>query len=650
MTIGDRTIAGLPTSTAAFVGQFSRGPLETPIDCSSLADLDRDFGGSSGNDRTGDAIRQFFANGGRRALVVRVAGADDVVAPAPAEVTLQCSEGHAVLRAFAGRRVQGESLADPGSWGNSIRLEVDHATADSSLFNLVVSEVLVGAGGQVVLRSETFENVSIDPANAADGVEAVNEGSRLVQIEPVDPPCSHRPAQTGTSGAPVQAGVTLDSTAVLAVDAGKGPVSVNLADLDRAGVSFADDPEAIRSALERAIRAAGREMAVPDPLLTEASVTLQSETTGAQRLRVTAGGEDQADFDPEAVLVIADTVGITAAALGLVSPAAVENVQRYSLGAGTRGRQQGAVAGNDGLIPDAATLMGDTDRQTGMYALRKADPFNILCIPAAAGDHLSNEDSAAVYAAAESFCEAERAFLILDVPDLIDDSGELQDWVERSGLRHRNAAIYFPRLMIRDQAGGNLRTVGPSGTMAGVYARIDESRGVWKAPAGLEATLWEVEGLERELTESEGGEINRAGINALRRFSIPGLVAWGARTLEGVDALGSEWKYVPVRRLALFLEASIARGTRWVVFESNDEQTWSQVRIKVAEFMHLQFTRGAFRGSTSREAYFVKCDGESTTQSDVQNGVLNILVGFAPLKPAEFVIIRIQQMTRRVCP
>jgi len=191
------------------------------------------------------------------------------------------------------------------------------------------------------------------------------------------------------------------------------------------------------------------------------------------------------------------------------------------------------------------------------------------------------------------------------------------------------------------------RLCPPSGTVAGVYARTDSTRGVWKAPAGIEGALLGVRGLERNLTDAENGTLNALGVNCLRTFATSGPVAWGARTLRGSDDLGDECKYVPVRRLALYLEASLTRGLEWVVLESNDEPLWVQIRLNVGAFMNDLFRRGAFQGNTPRDAYLVKCDGETTTQGDKNNGIVNILAGFAPLQPAEFVILKIQLRSRR---
>ncbi|HXU59152.1 MAG TPA: phage tail sheath C-terminal domain-containing protein, partial [Verrucomicrobiae bacterium] len=150
------------------------------------------------------------------------------------------------------------------------------------------------------------------------------------------------------------------------------------------------------------------------------------------------------------------------------------------------------------------------------------------------------------------------------------------------------------------------------------------------------------------LTDGENGQLNPLGLNCLRSFPVAGNLVWGARTLVGADLLASEWKYLPVRRTALFLEESLYRGTQWVVFEPNDEPLWAQIRLNIGAFMQNLFRQGAFQGRSPREAYIVKCDRETTTQNDINLGIVNILVGFAPLKPAEFVVIRIQQMAGQV--
>ena len=237
--------------------------------------------------------------------------------------------------------------------------------------------------------------------------------------------------------------------------------------------------------------------------------------------------------------------------------------------------------------------------------------------------------------------------VIVDIPDDVKTVSEMRDWItDNATLRNRNAAVYFPRIMVADPLDAyRLKACSASGTLAGVYSRTDINRGVWKAPAGVEAKLHGVQALEYKVTDGEQSILNPLGVNALRTLARFGNVSWGSRTLDGSDQRGSEWKYVSVRRTALFIEESLDRGTKWAVFEPNDEPLWAQIRLNVGTFMHSLFQKGAFQGTTASQAYFVKCDRETTTQGDINRGIVNIQVGFAPLKPAEFVIIRIQQKT-----
>src|SRR5213076_1291245 len=197
-----------------------------------------------------------------------------------------------------------------------------------------------------------------------------------------------------------------------------------------------------------------------------------------------------------------------------------------------------------------------------------------------------------------------------------------------------------------DEAGLRKPT-GAAGAVAGLFARTDNTRGVWKAPAGTEADLRGVIGLEKLFSDSENGTLNPHAINTLRVFPN-GIVNWGARTMDGDDSFPSEYKYIPIRRLALFIEESLYRGLKWVVFEPNDEPLWAQIRLNVGAFMQQLFRQGAFQGQVPKDAYFVKCDSSTTTQNDRNLGIVNIIVGFAPLKPAEFVVIKLQQMAGQI--
>jgi hypothetical protein len=299
---------------------------------------------------------------------------------------------------------------------------------------------------------------------------------------------------------------------------------------------------------------------------------------------------------------------------------------------------------------DAAAYQGSVANKTGLFALEQADLFNLLCIPP---DTRGGTTSQAVYQTALAYCVDRRAMLIVDSPDDWSSASEARDGLDGdiglTGIAARNAALYFPRVVQADPLlNGQLDTFVPCGIVAGVMARTDAQRGVWKAPAGIDAALRGTQGLSDKMTDAENGQINPVGINSLRSFPIIGRVVWGARTLRGADQLADEYKYIPVRRLALFIEESLFRGTKWVVFEPNDEPLWSQIRLNIGAFMQNLFRQGAFQGSTPRDAYFVKVDRETTTQNDINLGIVNIVVGFAPLKPAEFVVIKIQQMAGQI--
>ena len=302
----------------------------------------------------------------------------------------------------------------------------------------------------------------------------------------------------------------------------------------------------------------------------------------------------------------------------------------------------------------AADFIGDENTKTGIYALKKTDLFNLLCIPP---DTRNGSIDPAVYQKAVKLCVDRRAFMIVDSPAAWGANPDTAVSAAVAGLptlglsgdTARNAAIYFPRVIEGDpMRNDQLDTFVPCGLIAGIMARTDTQRGVWKAPAGLDAALNGIQGLDVNLNDDENGTLNQLGINCLRSFGIAGRVVWGARTLRGADQLADEYKYVPVRRLALFIEESLFRGTKWVVFEPNDEPLWAQIRLNVGAFMHNLFRQGAFQGQTPKDAYFVKCDKETTTQNDINLGIVNIIVGFAPLKPAEFVIIKIQQIAGQI--
>lgn len=307
--------------------------------------------------------------------------------------------------------------------------------------------------------------------------------------------------------------------------------------------------------------------------------------------------------------------------------------------------------GDNGNNIDDNDIAGNEADKTGYFALERWEKeFNLFVVPPLTR---TKEVSAETLGKINQYCAQRRAMLLIDATSDWTSVASAADGIEtiRSSFSiKKNAAIFFPQLKMPDPMREN-RTAAfpPSGAIAGICARTDATRGVWKSPAGIEATFSGVSEFSVKMSDAENGRLNILGINCLR--NLPGgigNVVWGSRTLDGADRLASEWKYLAVRRMALFLEESLYQGTQWVVFEPNDEPLWSQIRLNIGAFMHGLFRQGAFQGRSPREAYFVRCDKTTTTQNDINRGIVNIEVGFAPLKPAEFVIIKFSQIAGEI--
>lgn len=633
---GVRTIVGVATSIAAFVDNFPRGPLNEATQIFSFADFERQFGGLDITSEASYGIQQFFLNGGSEAFVVRVTSATASNAAASAAIALKDGVGgNVVLTATA---------KSPGSWGNDLRLDVDYGATDpAKLFNLIVTEIQTVNGQTQVVARESFLNLVIDSTQPNDAAAVVNAGSQLITLSAANPQ-ANRPAQTGTASAASPDLTKLTTTATMDVSLNGTGIGTT-GTLASVPATYAAAAAALQG-LIRGIKKSGQ------AVLPNATVSVVGSASTAAYLVAKAGSGTPGDY-----LTFNDGGTGLATLLGL-NAAARQNVQQYALGGAAVQAQAlpsgGQKTGSDGSWDPAADpagvaagLIGDSNAKTGIYALLDVDLFNLLSIPATT--YLPDTNAAAVAADAIALCQSRRAFYLLDVPQGSggrDTPPAIMNWLDASAtLRSRNAAIFFPRIDVADPLNGfRLRASAPSGTMAGVFARIDGTRGVWKAPAGTEATLAGVQKLEYKLTDPENGVLNPLAINCLRNFPVYGPVGWGARTLMGADQIADDYKYIPVRRLALFIEESLYRGTQWVVFEPNDEPLWAQIRLNVGAFMHNLFRQGAFQGQTPQDAYFVKCSKETTTQNDINLGIVNIIVGFAPLKPAEFVVIQIQQI------
>jgi phage tail sheath protein FI len=547
--------------------------------------------------------------------------------------------------------LSGPHTADPTIPANpSLQVTIDTAPP-------VVVNLTIPSGSRPLNAIATnLQNVFTDPTLAGTVVQVVED--RLL-ITPSDPSTQISIADNGAnttatdlkltsaSGAAQVRGLlsgqhsaepTIPASPAVRVTIGTTGRDAELAFPGAATLPGPQPLTAVAPALQAGIRTG------PGTTFTQATVQIVG-----QRLLVVPGGTD-----PSTQVAFTNAGSSNLADVLLLTTGATVNLQEYRLGGGLvqRTAQLGGGAGSNGFPPDGTALIGDLAGKNGIFALEDADLFNLLCLPRVSmvdvEGGLSQTEAGAVLAVAQSYCEKRRAFLLVDTPVGVDELPEILARLPKV-QRHRNAALFYPRIKIPDPLDDfRLRSVGASGTLAGLFARIDGTRGVWKAPAGTEASLRNVVELDHLLTDGENGVLNPLGVNCLRVFPIFGPISWGARTLEGADQQASEWKYIPVRRLALFIEESLYRGTTFAVFEPNDEPLWAQLRLNVGAFMSNLYRKGAFQGSTPNEAFLVKVDAETTTQNDIDLGIVNILVGFRPLKPAEFVFLNIQQLAGQV--
>jgi hypothetical protein len=649
------TIAGVATSIAAFVGFTARGIDNRAQAIFSFSDFERLYGGLASNSEVSYAVQQFFQNGGTQAYVVRTPMHYPATpTPVPyAEVSI--SAGEVTFTALSsGVWANGKLLVDIDVLG----LDLSTATGDPLAFNLTVIDLM----GQT---TEYFPSVTLDSTRQNFVTSVINDpdnGSQLISVSTTLPVTPTALITTGILSTPLTITGAGSVDSALGGGTSTANADCNLV-LTIPHVSATPTikvigngnpiPQTVTGLASQLQTALNNWLMVNVPL---ASVTCTAEPSGG------AGGTGIAvrasiPNQPDVVIGFSTpTSGHDASvALGF-NPAGHTNVAHYALGGATVNPLPGITCTQATLpsgLPQSNELIGDPLAFSGIYALTKVDLFNLLCIPEAAralpGDPNAadpNINATEIYSAAIALCVQRRAMLLIDPPPNVNTVSGAVDWKSNGiGIVNQNGAAFFPRLRLADALNnGKLRTFAPSGVVAGVYAAIDANRGVWKAPAGIEATLNGVQSMTYNLSDQENGALNPLGLNCFRTFPLYGPVLWGARTLVGADAMANQWKYVPVRRTALYLEESLYRGLKWVVFEPNDEPLWAAIRLNVEAFMDSLFKKGAFQGTTASQAYFVKCDSETTTQTDIDAGIVNILVGFAPLKPAEFVVIQIEQL------
>jgi phage tail sheath protein FI len=632
---GVSAISGVATSNTAFVGVFGRGPVNVATRITSFGEFERIFGGLSAFSETSYAVRNYYLNGGSVAFIVRVTAG----ATAAAQVTVPGNPGLVMNAAFEGAR------------GNDLRVGIAHAGPGSLTFDLLVREYNAGA----VVNTQELPGLSIAAANAAYlGVEIA--GNPLIQLgshtdgdlpnatvltaggapattmaQLLAAPQGDLAPMTGGSAAPARASATLAGGAGLQLAAGSQGTWGNAL---RVGIAHAGNGTSFDMLV--------REYHGTEVIREEAFTGLSTNATQPRYVQTVMAAES------ELITVLAHVDGDLPARTGTsgdinaLMSAPLGNLTDFANG------NDGTVPGNTDDWRDALTaaIGGSEANQTGIFALDTIVPdlFNLLCLPdLCVLDHSRMATAAAVYQAAHAYCARNFAFLLVDVPEGTTRA-TIEAWrAALGGTVRRNAVLYYPKMRGPDPLNPAVdRVMCTSGAVAGIYARTDASRGVWKAPAGTAAGLAGGRPID-VMTNLQQGPLNTQGINALRTFPVYNSVIWGARTLDGADALASEWRYIPVRRLALYIEDSLQRGLQWVVFEPNDEALWASVRLNLTAFMSGLHRQGAFQGASARDAFLVKCDSQTTTQADINLGILNIYVGFAPVRPAEFVVLRIQQ-------
>ncbi len=622
---GVRTITGVSTSVTAFAGLAKTGDVNVATRVLSFADYERSFGSLVSYSEMSYAVRQFFLNGGSEAWIIRLISQGTT----PDTVTLQDTE------ATPKNLLQIDSVKR-GESDRAIQVLVD-ATSPNAFKLTFISTAKNNPADKIV---ETFPNLTMvnpPPSPGLGYVETtVNGTSQIATVKDlVHSSTALLPVQTVDQGSltsgTIQASDITDLPSAesnslrISLD-GSSLDTINLGNTAASGSNVAAKLGVIATRIRTAVRA----LKPANPAYQNFTCTVE----GGNTLKLTSGTLGTGS----SVTVRATLEHSIATALHLLDEATITTPNTFLL--------QGGAGALFTAGEEYNRFIADRAKREGIYALESVDLFNLLCLPGIT--------DVGVLADAAAYCQERLAFLIVDAPHnatppVLGPNDMYKDIVDTTAgniiPKTTYAAIYYPWIMVSDPLNpGSLRTCAPGGTIAGVYARIDSARGVWKAPAGTEASLVGVQGLEYLLTDAENGILNPQGVNCLRVFPAYGPVSWGSRTLLGSDVAGDPYKYIPIRRLALYIEESLFRGTKWVVFEPNDEPLWAQIRLNVGAFMHNLFRQGAFQGTTPRQAYFVKCDSETTTQNDRDLGIVNIVVGFAPLKPAEFVIIQIQQI------
>jgi len=659
-----RSIIGVGTSITAFIGRAIKGPTNKATTIHSYADYTRIFGGLWKKSNMSYAVYQYFQNGGVDAIIVRVTNNAK-----PATFTLK-SEAltniKTIIDALKTVNTNFPAAQDKAAKELAVKPVVTFIKDNAGglrkaekLIDKIVDESIRGDVKKLVQSEvyDAFEDVLVDavkaikdlPADSANKVTGAIIGTTGNKFKKIDKEIASNTDDILSK---------LSDDAALWVAANKDKVKGIIKDVVTELITEAVTEIKI-SKIKFKVANEGIWGEKLDIEISDADKAKIKEDGDSTYFDLTVYQKGASDDDPKSLLETFRNVSLDKESPRFISKLLAKGVSTYiemnyedkdlpdKLPYGKLTVVLDDNSASDGDELDGGEVEGNDEGKTGMYALKDADLFNLLCIPAYNKAEDKRKD--AVYPAALAFCNARRAILIVDPPATEPNPWKSADDVLENFsayiAKDKNGAIFFPRIKAPDPLEEyRLKEFDPCGVVAGVIARTDAQRGVWKAPAGIEAVLAGVPDLAVRLTNEQNGMLNPKGVNCLRILPDVGRVIWGSRTLRGADGLADQWKYLSVRRTALYIEETLFRGTQWVVFEPNDERLWAQIRLNIKAFMHSLFVKGAFQGTDPNKAYLVKCDSETTTQTDIDAGIVNILVGFAPLKPAEFVVLKIQQL------
>jgi len=617
---GSKPIEGVGTSTAAFVGYTEKGPVADPTLIFKWDTYDQDFGGiidtgiEAAGDPMGYALYNFFLNGGTAAYIVRIVEEDSAKS---AEGFIEHPDDATQIIKF--------TAANPGEWGNKLQLKFKQKAVGSNFFKL---EVGTGEGDDFKVL-ELFTDLTVTDDTADDYIESkVNDASELVQVEMQDV----SQYLLGISISQDLSGVADFSvlntkTMTVTVDGTARAATFDAADFVPAS-TLSDVADRIQELVRGAV--------VANPAVRDFTCDAESDQlflTSGSRLPsssiVVSGPGDGTDASVDLLL------GLTNDGTELTGQESLNTILSSS---------SGEVALDDGTNGSKPSL----DEYSDIFAqFKKIRDINIICLP---GQTYESSAEQAIIDAAVAHAENMKSRMVIIDPPVDNELTTEQDVTDLDLKPKTYSVVYYPWLKVAnthynaETKPGAPQTVlvAPSGYAAGIWAKTDGRRGVWKAPAGVETSLLGVAGQQYIVEDGEQDQLNPMGINCIRKLPGYGPVIWGTRTLA--TKANPEWRYVPVRRTAIFMEQSIYNGIQWAVFEPNDHRLWASLRLNIDSFMNGLFRAGAFQGEKASDAYFVRCGlGDTMTQGDIDRGQVIVIVGFAPLKPAEFVIVRIQQ-------